>query len=103
MRNLRKISFAGGCFGCFAVSAVEAYFATAENYAFQFCTTKAYGVPFPWRIDFCPCEDSAVVYPAFSYFGNLALVAVGGFLCFALVGGLGAWLRHIWGNPDWFE
>ena len=29
----------------------------ANNPAWEYCTTKAKGVPFPYRIDYCECDD----------------------------------------------
>jgi hypothetical protein len=28
----------------------------ARNNLFEYCTTKAHGWPYPWRIDNCPCD-----------------------------------------------
>lgn len=28
----------------------------ARNDYFEYCTTKAYGLPYPWRIENCPCD-----------------------------------------------
>jgi len=28
----------------------------SRNGFFEYCTTTAYGMPFPWEIDHCPCD-----------------------------------------------
>jgi len=30
-----------------------------RNDAFEFCTTRAFGFPFPWRVEWCLCEPPA--------------------------------------------
>ncbi|MDF1739809.1 MAG: hypothetical protein P1U86_11675 [Verrucomicrobiales bacterium] len=71
-----------------AAGAIEAALAQTENDFFQFCTTKAYGWPAPWRIDYCECEGAKTVYPARSKVVNLFAIGGSGFLAFAFVSGL---------------
>lgn len=61
--------------------------AGAENDFFQFCTTKAYGWPAPWRIEYCLCGGGGTVRPASSRAVNLGLAAGAGLAGFLLGGG----------------
>ena len=52
--------------------------AGTPNDFFEFCTTTAWGYPFPWRVDYCLCEGGESVTPL-PYVGmNLGLIAVAG-------------------------
>lgn len=67
---------------------VVAAFAKTENDFFQFCTTKAYGWPLPWRIAYCECEGSKTTFPTTSKIVNFAMIAGSGVAGFALFGGI---------------
>jgi hypothetical protein len=71
-----------------AAGAIEAAFTNTENDFFQFCTTKAYGWPAPWRIDYCECEGAKTIYPTTSKIENLSAIAACGITGFALFGGI---------------
>lgn len=63
--------------------------AWTPNGAFEFCTTRAWGLPFPWRVDYCPCEGGNSVTPIPCVVLNLGLAASAG-----LAGaGLLFWIR----------
>ena len=47
------------------------------NGFFECTDTKAYGFPFPWRIDYCQCKGGQTVYPYKSFFlGSTILLFV---------------------------
>lgn len=60
----------------------------------EFCTTKAYGWPFPWRIDYCPCEGGKTAFPVSSVVGNAGVLLVGGFLGACAIKGRGCRSGH---------
>jgi hypothetical protein len=82
-RSLKSGIFSGIAAIVVAVSLVAALSKT-ENDFFQFCTTKAYGWPAPWKIDYCECEGSKTVYPTTSKIANSLLVVGSGIAGFAL-------------------
>ena len=88
-RPLKADLIAGIC-AIVAVGAIEAAFANTENDFFQFCTTKAYGWPAPWRIDYCECEGGETIYPALNAMINIGLILASGFVVFAA----STWLPH---------
>lgn len=47
----------------------------------DYCTTKAYGWPLPWRIDNCECDGRGGLteYPTESVVWNLSLALAGAF------------------------
>lgn len=67
--------------------AIEALLANVENDFFQFCTTKAYGWPTPWKIDYCECEGTKTVYPTMNKIVNLGSIAGAGIAGFVILGG----------------
>jgi len=62
------------------VGSLVAVMAHSENDSFQFCTTKAYGWPAPWKIDYCECEGGQTIYPPLSAIINVGLILASG-LC----------------------
>jgi len=66
------------------VGSLVAVMARSENDSFQFCTTKAYGWPAPWKIDHCECEGGQTIYPALSAIINVGLILASG-LCGLIV------------------
>lgn len=87
MNRTLKAGSIAGIVGILAIGLMEVVLAKSENDFFQFCTTKAYGWPAPWRIDYCECEGATTVYPTTSKVVNLSAVAGGGIGGFVLVGG----------------
>ncbi|MFM7182297.1 MAG: hypothetical protein ACKO2G_12640 [Verrucomicrobiales bacterium] len=83
-----KVSLIAGFVAMIAAGALVAAFAKTENDFFQFCTTKAYGWPAPWKIDSCECEGSKTTYPMTSKLVNFSVIAGSGIAGFALAGGL---------------
>jgi len=54
-----------------------------RNGFFEFCTTKAYGYPFPWYVDHCLCAKSALpVNPGYWALNIAIILALGGGLSF---------------------
>jgi hypothetical protein len=51
----------------------------SSNTMYEYCTTKAYGVPFPWRIDNCECDGGQTEYPMDSVVWNASLALAGAF------------------------
>ena len=68
------------------VGSLMAFMAKAENDFFQFCTTKAYGWPLPWKIDHCLCEKGASNFPVFYIIVNIGVVFGFGIVAFLLTG-----------------
>ena len=68
------------------VGAVMGIFAGTENAFFEFCTTKAYGWPAPWRIDYCPCEGDRTVFPLPSIMINIGVIIASGLAAFCITG-----------------
>ena len=87
MKKPLQIGLIAGLVAVLAIGGLEALLANSENDFFQFCTTKAYGWPAPWTIEYCECEGAATVHPTTSKTVNLGAVAGGGFFRFAFVGG----------------
>jgi len=50
----------------------------ARNDFFEYCTTKAYGLPLPWKIENCECDGRGgqTAYPAEHAAINVASVAI---------------------------
>jgi hypothetical protein len=71
-----------------AAGAIVALLAKSENDFYQFCTTKAYGWPLPWKVVYCECEGAKTVHPVSSRIGNLSFVAGSGLAGFFMAGGL---------------
>jgi hypothetical protein len=74
--------------GSVVAGSVVAAFAKTENDFFQFCTTKAYGWPAPWRIDYCECEGSKTTFPTTSKIVNFSMIAGSEIAGFALFVGI---------------
>lgn len=83
-----KAGLIAGVVAIVAVGVIEALFAKTENDFFQFCTTKAYGWPAPWRIDWCECEGGSTTYPTTGKIVNFSSLAGSGIAAFAVVGGI---------------
>ncbi len=45
-------------FGFLVIASLFAVVSWVRNPFFEFCTTRAYGWPLPWRIDYCPCDSA---------------------------------------------
>jgi hypothetical protein len=88
MKRPVKIGLTAGIGAILITAGVEAALASTENDSFQFCTTKAYGWPLPWRIDYCECKGSTTVYPASHMLINAGVIVGSGVISFALFGGL---------------
>ena len=88
MNRPLKAGMLAGIVGVMAIELIEVVLAKTENDFFQFCTTKAYGWPAPWRIDYCECEGAKTAYPTTSAIVNLSAVAGGGMCGFAIWGGI---------------
>ena len=88
MRRALKAGLIAAIVAVFVAGSIEAVFAKTENDFFQFCTTKAYGWPAPWRIDYCECEGAKTVHPPTSKIVNLSVIGGSGFLGFAFFGGV---------------
>ena len=48
-----------------------------RNDAFEFCTTRAFGFPFPWRVEWCLCERESNWPAQLFYWGANLLLASG--------------------------
>jgi len=95
MMNRQLITrMSAGIVGVLAVGLIEVAFAKTENDFFQFCTTKAYGWPAPWRIDYCECEGARTTYPITGKIVNLSAIVGGGIGGFSLCGGIGLLRRR---------
>lgn len=60
-------------------------YANCENEGFEFCTTKAYGFPFPITMDYCLCEGGKIAHPIKYIIPDLLLVLIPGMLIFLFV------------------
>ena len=87
MKKQVQIGLTGGIASVLAIGALEVALAKTENDFFQFCTTKAYGWPAPWKIEYCECEGAETVYPAFCPVVNVGAVGGGGVAGFVVFGG----------------
>ncbi|MGJ8696205.1 MAG: hypothetical protein ACSHYF_07795 [Verrucomicrobiaceae bacterium] len=49
-----------------------------RNLFFEYCTTKAYGFPFPWKIENCECDGRGgeTVYPLGNRVINVGFVVM---------------------------
>lgn len=94
MNQHLKTGLIAGIVAIAAVGAIESVLANAENDFFQFCTTKAYGWPAPWKIDYCECEGGKAVYPVISKIMNFITIAVSGITGFIFFGGISLLRRH---------
>lgn len=54
--------------------AVMIAFCRTANPLFEFCTTKSYGWPFPWKVDYCPCKGAVVAYHPGYWLSNFAIL-----------------------------
>lgn len=88
MNHSLKIGLIAGSVAIIGAIATEGLFANTENDFFQFCTTRAYGWPAPWRIKYCECEGLKTSYPAISKIVNLSVVAGSGIAGFVFCGGI---------------
>jgi hypothetical protein len=88
MKRPLKVGLISGIVAMVMAGSVVAAFAKTENDFFQFCTTKAYGWPAPWRIDYCECEGSKTTFPTTSKIVNFSMIAGSGIAGFALFGGI---------------
>ena len=87
------------CISAIVLTAViEVALAGVENEIFQFCTTKAYGWPTPWKMDYCPCEGAVTTYPKIHWIVNFSSVFGSGLAAFLLVRGIARPLPA--GTPD---
>ena len=70
-----------------AVAGMAAALAPVRNPSFEFCTTKAYGYPMPWRVDNCLCDgkDGRTEFPVVHAGVNLATIGVAAGLLAAMV------------------
>ncbi len=73
-----------GILAMIAGGGIIAALSKTENDFFQFCTTKAYGCPTPWKIDWCPCEKGMPTHPSKYIVVNLSVIAGSGIVGFAL-------------------
>jgi hypothetical protein len=69
-----------------AVGALIGVTSQAENDLYQFCTTKAYGWPVPWIIEYCLCEGEKTVFPLSSIVINLTAIFASGLFAFLVTG-----------------
>ena len=83
-----KVGLISGIIAMAVAGSVVLGLAKRENDFFQFCTTKAYGWPAPWKIDYCECEGSKTTYPASSKILNFSMIGGIGFACFTFFGGI---------------
>ena len=83
-----KQALKAGLIAIIAVGTIEAMLANKENDSFQFCTTKAYGWPAPWKIAYCECEGGETIYPKLSVLVNLSTIIGGGIAGFILLLGI---------------
>lgn len=88
MKHPLKVGLIAGIIAMVVAGSVIAVLAKAENDFFQFCTTKAYGWPAPWKIDYCECEGSKTTFPKASKLVNFSMIAGCGFAGFALFSGI---------------
>lgn len=74
---------------CLMVTAIPLLAVCAvRNSYWEFCTTTAYGYPFPWWTDYCPCEKGKTSINPWFCGANL-LIWMGAALILArFVGGL---------------
>lgn len=86
MERPLKAGLTSGIVALLVAGAVVAVFAKTENDFFQFCTTKAYGWPAPWVIDYCECEGSKIAYPMTSKIVNFSMVVGSGLAGFVFGG-----------------
>jgi hypothetical protein len=58
-----------------------------ENVFFEYCTTKAYGLPYAWKIDNCICDGRGgeTIYPTIASWVNYSSVFFGSLLIVLLV------------------
>ena len=58
-----------------------------ENIGFEYCTMKAYGFPYAWRIDNCLCDGKGgqTVYPSIAPWINCSSVIIGSLLMVVFV------------------
>lgn len=94
MKRPLKIGLIAGFAAIITAGVIETALAKTENDLFQFCTTKAYGWPTPWKIDYCECEDAKTTFPASSRIENLSALAGSGLIGFALIGGISRCRQH---------
>ena len=93
MRHPLKIGIIAAVVAVLLLGIVEISLARSENDFFQFCTTKAYGWPTPWKIDYCECNGLKTVYPAFNFSVNIGLILAGGLASLILFGGIAKILK----------
>lgn len=60
--------------------AVSASTVFVRNGFFEFCTTSAYGFPFPWKIDYCPCGRESPPYSPWYWSLNIGIALAFGFI-----------------------
>ncbi|MBN1919028.1 MAG: hypothetical protein JW889_14065 [Verrucomicrobia bacterium] len=61
--------------------------AGTRNSFFEFCTTRAYGHPFPWRVDWCLCaKGRPAVNPAWWFMNTAVILTPGCVLWFVWTG-----------------
>ena len=88
MNHPLKAGLIAGLIAIVATGVIEAALANTENDFFQFCTTKAYGWPAPWKIDYCECEGTKTTYPRTSKIVNLSTIVGSGIIGFVIFGGI---------------
>lgn len=79
-KTRKAISIGAICL--FAMALIIGILSEVENDFFQFCTTKAYGWPAPWKIEYCLCEKDAIESPASSIIVNIGLIVISGLIGF---------------------
>jgi hypothetical protein len=89
-----KAALVAGLIAMLVAGAIVTSLAKSENLCYEFCTTKAYGWPTPWKIEYCECEGAKTVHPVASRIVNLSSIAGTGLVGFFLFGGLSWLLRH---------
>ena len=88
MKPPLKINLILGVVAIAVAGSLVVVFAKVENDFFQFCTTKAYGWPAPWKIDYCECVGSKTTFPTTSKVVNFSMIVGSGIAGFALCGGI---------------
>jgi hypothetical protein len=72
------ISLRRSAIAMLVIGSLVALSAPLENGYFEFCTTKAYGWPAPWKIDYCLCEGGETIYPRLSATINIGIALAAG-------------------------
>jgi hypothetical protein len=94
MNRSLKAGLIAGLIAMVGAGVIVTSLANSENKFYQFCTTKAYGWPTPWKVEYCKCEGAKMVYPVSSRIVNLSSIAGSGLAGFFLFGGLSLFQRQ---------